>query len=200
MLDFQVRDMLRIKTTPQLALGYDFEQHLSSSGRSYASLTLTMANVGPVSALHTYLIVSAPHTYLIASGHKHQLHRITVVEDAYRKMHYSADHDARAFHSKPDQLLHPGMSMPVVRMTAHVGRVNPDGGETDISFGGEAAMHKARDCSLKLAIAFGCEDMPVRKAEFTVSGSELEDMADAIYRGTRRVKGRMVVDEEYLAE
>ena len=191
MLDFQVRDMLRLKSVPRLTIGYDFGRYLGHSGKEYTALVLNVINVGQVTARDTYLVIDASEP---------ALHRVTPVEANFEVMLQSIP-GVRAFHSLSGHPLHPGMSMPAVRILCVSKRFQSEG-ETHISFGGDAdsALRPARECSLKLTLKVGSEDAPSRTANLVIGPTELVKAMDASVLGARFVPGRVIDDSEYIRD
>lgn len=172
MLDYQIRDMLRIQTAPQPELAYRFEKYVGYSGTEYLSITLLIENTGRVSAMHAYVLVRT-------SDH---VHRVTAVDNSFQPFEH-ADLHLRSFRSMSDQIIHPGMMVPAVRILAQVRRERPEG-ETEITFG-SANYAKAVDSELKATIALGCENCPLVEYALTLGGSELEIAGDLAFLGHR---------------
>lgn len=172
MLDYQIRDMLRIRTAPQLDVAYRFEKFLGQGGAEYLSITLLVENIGRVSAKHAYLLVRASR----------EVHKIIAVENSFQPFEH-ADLDLRAFRSLTDQIIHPGMAVPAVRILARVRRERPEG-ETDISFRSENYT-RATAAALHATFGVGCEDCPLTELVLALGGPELENAADLAFLGQR---------------
>lgn len=57
MVDFQVRDMLRIKTAPRLKIGYYFIHSMTTGTTRRIDVMLTVLNESDISAHHAYVLV-----------------------------------------------------------------------------------------------------------------------------------------------
>ncbi|SFV32947.1 Putative DNA-binding domain-containing protein [Hyphomicrobium facile] len=168
MVDFQVRDMIRVQRSPRLSLGYilrpggiagssDGAEHLSS-------LFLTLGNDGTVSAKQAYLLVR-PETSLIP------VHGASMQFDAID----AASNCKIGVQAGSGFAIHPSVEIAVVRFIFHVKMKQ---NEVFIRFNEGGELVRWRDLPpVTVKAAFGCENVPLTEAEFMLKRSEMEQMA-----------------------
>lgn len=179
MVDFQVRDMLRVNTTPRLVLGYQLRPGAISGAGHESQLVLTLINDGRVSASQPYIVVrGGTSVHVTGAGSKQ-----------FEEFQLSRQHE-RGFQGRLG--LHPGHEVPAVAFVAHVKRVD---GEAHLRLNAATTEFvRWRDCRpVRICVSIGAEHTPARAIEFTIELSELEAMADSItefrriFHGTRRL-------------
>lgn len=172
MLDYQVRDMLRIQTVPRLLLKSCFEKYTGQSGTEYLSITLLMENAGRVSARHVHLAVRASP----------QIHRIYAA-DTYFQAIQNPDQSVRCFRMSPDDIIHPGMTARAVRILAKI-KKDDITGRTEFTLGSE---DYSESYSTELCANFKifCEDCPLIEFDLTLDGNELGRAVDLFLSGPR---------------
>ena len=98
MVDFQVRDMQRVNTTPRLMLGYELRPGPLLGDKHESQLVLTLINEGRVSAYQPYVIVRKATT----------LHVVGRIGDQFEEIQIAGDTAARAFQGAGRLAVHPG--------------------------------------------------------------------------------------------
>lgn len=180
MLDFQIRDMLRIKTSPVIKVGYQLRPGSVTGDIHQSSLVLTLTNEGSVSARKAYVVVRR----------RTGLHPTGPGSDSFKEFQL-ADVSSRGFQAGSESPLHPGQELPAVMLLAHVRRI---GDEAHYRLNARSRDFVAWDqCDpIQIEVTIGAEDTPAREISFTIEQDELERMADNVvlrrkpYYGGRR--------------
>ncbi len=169
MVDFEVRDMLRIKTIPQLSVGYVFRRVAISATETY-EIALTLANVSEISAYHAYLIID--HTDL------------TPFHEKYGNFSgFALAHQRHGFRAATETILHPGFELPVAATPFEVSRNH----SSDIEVRLQPGQHFKFVTDLppiQVVCRIGCENSPARQVTVLVSSSELEEAIDKATNNT----------------
>lgn len=170
MLDYQVRDMLCIRSSPRLLVGYLLRSGVTvgnSLGKIHKSiLALTLTNAGRVSAKQPYILVRSESS-LRPSG---------PVANYYSEIATTRS-GARSFQGGNQITLHPDQETPVVGFALHVQKID---GECHLSVGNDIWQRWDDFGGVEMSIAIGCEDTPARDVRFQIGASELEQMAEAV--------------------
>jgi len=175
MVDFQVRDMLRVNTTPRLVLGYQLRPGAISGGNHESQFVLTLVNAGRVSASQPYVVVREGTS----------LHVVGPASKQFEEFKLSRQQE-RGFQGRLG--LHPGHEVPAVAFLAHVKRIN---NEAHLRLNAATTDYvRWRDCRpVTIRVSVGAEHTPAREIEFTLDQKELEAMADSITEMRRTFHG-----------
>jgi hypothetical protein len=177
MLDFQIRDMMRVDITPRLTVGYQLKSSSTTSsndGFTYDShLILNLRNEGRASARQSYVLIQ-PETKLHFSG----------PASAHFQRLELADAQYCGVQCTSGLALHPGIELPAVAFVA------------GLRYAGEWA-HYRLDAANKNYVAYdkcpivhihvsvGAENSPARDIEFSLDQAKLEEMAEHLYHVKR---------------
>lgn len=165
MVDFQVRDMLRINTAPRLKVGYQLISNGRSGNQLSTQLVLTLQNDGQVSAKQPYIIIR-PDTNLDFIG---------LAPPHFEQFPISYN-QGRLVQGTNHLVIHPGIEVPVVKFMAHI--KNTDEG---IYYRLDASTRdfiRYDECwTVHIAVAVGAENTPAREVEFSLDQTALETMA-----------------------
>lgn len=171
MVDFQVRDMLRINTAPRLRVGYQ----LISKGRGGnqqevhcdSQLVLTLKNEGRVTARQPYILV-LPGT---------NLHLVDVGTQKFQRLF--ADDGREFIQGTNDIVIHPGLGVPVAAFLAQIKHISGD-----VHYRLDARTRdyiRFDECPpVQFKVAVGAENTPARNVEFSLGQDELEIMAERL--------------------
>jgi hypothetical protein len=179
MVDFQIRDMLRVNTAPRVALGYQLKPGAIAGDNHESQLVLTLLNNGRVSAYQPYVIVRKGTTlYTIGTASK-QFEEFPLADGAESGVQGTGR-----------LALHPGHEVPAVAFLAHVKRVE---GQAYLRLDASTRDYVLwRHCPpVTINVSIGAEHCAAREIEFTIGPNELELMAEhmvntrRIFRGTR---------------
>lgn len=177
MVDFQVRDMLRIKTAPKLGVAYSFTLRSSTGGMRRVYMALSVYNDGKVSARHAYLL--AKHF----SGA--EFREIAGNSNPFR---YA---DSGWLGYEAAAIIHPGLVIPLVNLQFDVQHDNKR--QTCIRFGSDGGFQRIEDTTgLTIEIRVGCEDLSAREIKVELSNVDLENIADHFLKGSSRPIGGRV--------
>ena len=177
MADFQVRDMLRINSTPQLSLGYLFRPRSSSGTLHRPQLVLTIANDSDISAHHSSLQV------LETSGLKGG----TAASDSFETFQ-QVDPSTLGVHAIERCVVHPGQELPAIAYEIEL-QATPDS-EIEVRLSkGEAFRVWHEHPPIHIRVAIGCEDSRARGVELVISPGELETAAEAVVHARRYYRG-----------
>ena len=169
MADFQVRDMLRVKTTPQLSVGYQINRISINSRRELNDpehetfqIQITVYNGSELSAFHPYLLFpSRGRDYQPMHGFEWLPH-LNALE---------------AYQAERQFIVHPGMEVGMVATTFEVEIRKEKNYRVQLHQGARwidvtMCPPVVIDCSV------GCENTPARKVSIQVGGNELERAID----------------------
>jgi hypothetical protein len=171
MVDFQIRDMLRINTAPRLALGYQLVPGMLIGDIHQASLVLTLINNGRMSANQPYLIVH-PGTTLHPTGPASEIFRPFPLSDRHSKGFQGSDRFA----------IHPGYEVPAVAFRAHIRIVN-----NVVHFGldpntNDYYVRFDRLQPIDIEVSIGAEHTAALDVSFKIDNAEMEVMAERVAR------------------
>jgi len=177
MVDFQVRDMLRVQRSPMLRVGYQLRSGastgLAGGTRYFSKLVLTLCNSGPVSAKQPYLLIREEPPLQILAVPSAQFETI----DTSGIARYGVQ-------ATGTFTLHPGMEAGCIALCLGVVKQNGE-----YSFGMSEATETYtpfKDLKdLVIVVAFGCEDMPIREAKLVLTRKEIEALAEEMTTSRR---------------
>jgi hypothetical protein len=177
MVDFQIRDMLRVNTTPRLALGYQLRPGAVSGDTHKSHLVLTLVNTGRVSSHQPYIVVRKGTTLHPVGPGSSQFEQFPLADDT-----------ERGFQGSGRLALHPGHEVPAVAFLANVKRSN---GEAHLRLDATTTDYVLwRRCPpVVIRVSIGAEDCITRDIEFTIEPSELELMAEHMVDRRRTFHG-----------
>lgn len=169
MVDFQVRDMIRVQRTPRLMLSYQLRQGAVAGAVHHSTLVFTLTNAGSVSARQAYLLVKDGTPLHSRGPVKPHFEDIDVVGSAYK-----AGVQAISGFS-----IHPGVGIGVIGFVFEVDKTS-----TENLIRHNAAVTtftRYKDLKpLQIKVAVGCEDASLEEVEFVLSREEVEQMAERI--------------------
>ncbi len=169
LVDYQVRDLMRIKTVPRLAIRYQVER-AAQSATTRGRLLILIRNASELSARYAYVVIRENRDLMVESKFPN-----------FETVGHT-DRNTRVIQANGNLIINPGIEARIVQFYLEVEkkansririRFNPD--------------HQFERCvdrrNLRVEAAVGCQDSPARwfVAEFT--GTQLEDMADALVVG-----------------
>lgn len=177
MVDFQVRDMLRIRTSPKLVLSARFEGG-SGYPETPVELVVSIGNEGRVSARSPYLSVGQERGA------------------AWTEMHPFSGRatPTRRFFEAGNLSLHPELVVDAAKLVLMVKKEG--GGEATCHYRAYGEVRKCVDIDIKIECQIGCEDVPSRRVEALIPAGAFEDAVDRVLSGQRRVE----VDAKHLKE
>ncbi|MDJ0945963.1 MAG: ATP-binding protein [Kiloniellales bacterium] len=161
MVDFQVRDMLRIQTAPVLKMGYLFEKTSISGAVHGAELILTVANESDISANHPYLLVLERGGAVGSSKAKLNFERIE-----------PADRSTLCYHAINQCILHPGIEL---RAVAFLG-IRFQKSNSGVYFRSDKEGNAVKS-EIYIKAAVGCEHTRAREVELRIDSKEMELIA-----------------------
>lgn len=176
MVDFQIRDMLRIRTSPKLVISAWFLVVSRGDRDANVALALNVGNEGRVSARYVYLSV----------GPRHKSAWDEVPRFSRRNT------PTRIFFEASTLSLHPGQDIDAARLVLNVRK--DEGGEAKFSYRNYGQVMKCIDTDLTLECEAGCEDMPAIRVEVLIPALEFEDAIDRLIAG----RGRIEVDPKHI--
>jgi hypothetical protein len=171
MVDFQIRDMLRVTTAPRLMVGYQLiSGGVEKRGEDVTILesqfVLTLKNEGRVSAKQPYILVRpGTNLHLVGGGSTH-FERLP-----------NANNGCFLVQGTSHLVIHPGLDVPAAAFLAHIKHVNGDV-QYRLNASTRDYVWYAKCPIVQIKVAVGAENTPSREIEFSINQSELELMAE----------------------
>lgn len=175
MVDFQIRDMLRVTSSPQLTANYCFKSLGVNSGPdgrvAHAVMEVSISNIGKLSARHPYVVVATLGFSVSATVH-------------FLKRPYP-DAETAMFEANAAAILHPGLQL--AAMQVHLYMMSREGWSCILL---EDIWQRIHDCpGIGFELLIGCEDTNAGRFKIQVESGELEEAADALIAGSRHHLG-----------